>query len=120
MPHQGDWRAAGVVAEGIRFNVPLRVVPKSQPPVSRSFFSVDQPNLILDTVKCSDSYTGAVVLRLYESIGARGVAQVTVPANFRSARVVDLLEENGTETKLLDGVLVLPFRPFQIITVQLR
>ena len=47
-PHAGGWCDAGVVGEAARFETPLRWAPGGADP--RSFFSVDDPNLMLDTV----------------------------------------------------------------------
>ena len=72
MPHAGGWREAGVVAEAARFNAPLRWTAAS--PVE-SFAAVDDPNLVLDTIKRAED-SDALVLRLYEAHGARGTARV--------------------------------------------
>src|SRR5207237_5562493 len=69
MPHAGGWRDAGVVAEAARFETPLRWAPGSAP--AGSWFAVDDPNLVLDTVKPAED-SDALVLRLYEAHGARG------------------------------------------------
>ena len=80
-PHAGGWREAGVVAEALRFNVPLR---RSSAP-SSSFASVGDASLVLDTIKRAED-SDALVLRLYEAHGARGVARVRLSASFSSAR----------------------------------
>ena len=83
LPHAGGWREAGVVAEAARFNQPLRwradCVPGTQ---SRSFAAVDDPNLVLDTIKRAED-SDALVLRLYEAHGARGIARVRLGAAVR-------------------------------------
>ena len=75
MPHAGGWREAGVVAEAARFETPLRWAPGAAAP--RSWLSVDDPNLVLDTVKRAED-SDALVLRLYEAHGARGRARLRV------------------------------------------
>jgi len=72
-PHAGGWREAGVVAEGYSFNTPL--LWSGADPVS--YFSVDDANLVLDTVKRAED-SEALVLRLYEAHGGRGTARVKV------------------------------------------
>src|SRR5207248_8963063 len=73
MPHAGGWREAGVVAEAVRFETPIRWAPGAAQP--RSLFDLDDPNLVLDTVKRAED-SDALVLRLYEAHGARGIARL--------------------------------------------
>jgi len=141
MPHGGGWREGGVVAEAYRFNVPLLFapcstsvpargvgstgVPARDPLPSRegvggglSFFSVDQPNVVLDTVKKAED-SDAIVLRLYEAHGARGVARVKCALPFKRAVFCNLLEEEGAAAKTRDGKIEVPYLPFQIISLKL-
>ena len=117
MPHAGGWREAGVVAEGYRFNVPLLFAPGRARP--RAFFSVDQPNLVLDTVKKAED-SAALVLRLYESHGARGVARLKCAFPFKSAVFCNLLEEEGKPAQVRGGGIEVPYTPFQIVTLKLK
>ena len=112
-PHAGGWRDGGVVAEGLRFNAPLRWttnVPET------SFASVDDTNLVLDTIKRAERSDG-LVLRLYDAHGARGVARVRLAQPVERARLANALEEETGELELEDGVLVLPYRPHEVLTV---
>jgi alpha-mannosidase len=89
MPHAGGWREAGVVAEAACFNVPLRWGP--------GWHEFDSPaevegGLVLDTIKRAED-SDAVVVRLYEPHGARGVAALRL-------------------------AFQVPFRPHQIVTVK--
>jgi alpha-mannosidase len=112
-PHAGGWREAGVVAEGLRFNAPLRWTHGA---TETSFASVDDPDLVLDTIKRGER-SDAVVLRLYEAHGGRGVAHVRLAAPFKRARFGNALEDETGKVELEDGMLVLPYRPHEVITV---
>ena len=112
MPHSGDWRAAGVVAEATRFNAPLRRTAAIE-----QFAEVDDPNLILDTVKRAED-SDAIVLRLYEPHGGRGVARVRLNVPFSSARRANALEDDGDELELDGQTVVVPYRPHEILTVK--
>jgi len=57
------------------------------------------------------------VLRLYEAHGGRGVAHVRLAAPFKRARFGNALEDETGEVELEDGMLVLPYRPHEVITV---
>ena len=91
LPHAGGWREAGVVGEAVCFNAPLRATSGAVP---ESFASVDDPNLVLDTIKRAED-SDALVLRLYEAHGARGLARVRVAEPFSSARRANALEDDG-------------------------
>ena len=116
VPHAGGWREAGIVRQGVLFNAPLRstdVAPES------SFASVDDANLVLDTIKRGED-SDALVLRLYEAHGGRGVARVRLTAPFSSARRTNLLEDEGDALDVVDRAIVVPYRPHGIVTVIAR
>jgi alpha-mannosidase len=115
MPHSGGWREAGVVAEAARFESPIRWAPASE---ERSFFAVEDPNLVLDTVKRAED-SDALVLRLYECHGARGTARLRVGIPFTAARRCNLLEDPGAELPVSGGEIELAYRPHEIISVLL-
>jgi alpha-mannosidase len=112
-PHAGGWRDGGVVAEGMRFNAPLRWASGAP---DASFASVDDPNLVLDTIKRGER-SDSLVLRLYEAHGGRGVARVRLAAPVGRAQLANALEEATGDLELEDGVLVLPYRPHEVLTV---
>ena len=114
MPHSGGWREAGVVAEAACFETPLRWV--SGAAALHSWFAVDDPNIVLDTVKRAED-SDALVLRLYEAHGGRGVAHVRVGLPFRSAELCNLLEDPGAELRVGDDQIELPYVPHQILSV---
>ena len=124
LPHAGGWREGGVVAEAALFNQPLRQlsgdgeesVVSTQ---SRSYVSVDDPNLVLDTIKRAED-SDAIVLRLYEAHGARGVARVRLALPFDSANRANALEDVGDELEVDGGTIVVPYRPHEIVTVIAR
>jgi len=102
-----------MVAEGLRFNAPLRWTHRAG---ETSFASVDDPNLVLDTIKRGER-SDALVLRLYEAHGGRGVARVRLAQPAQRARFANALEDETGEVELEDGVLVLPYRPHEVLTV---
>ena len=116
-PHQGSWQEAGLVAEGYSFNAPLRWAASLSEPIS--YFSVGDPNLVLNTVKKAEDDDG-LLLRLYEAHGARGVAELKSALPFKSAVCCNILEEEGEELQVVDGVVLIPYRPHQIISILLK
>ncbi|HET7045634.1 MAG TPA: glycoside hydrolase family 38 C-terminal domain-containing protein [Gaiellaceae bacterium] len=113
LPHAGGWREAGVVAEARRFNQPLHW-SDGEP---GSFASVDDPNLVLDTIKRAEG-SDDLVLRLYECHGGRGVARVRLALPFATARRANVLEDDGDPLEVEGGEIVVPYRPHELVTIR--
>jgi alpha-mannosidase len=113
-PHANGWQDGGVVAEGFAFNRPLLwgAVEPGQ------WIAVDG-GLVLDTVKLAED-SDAVVLRLYEPYGGRGLAHLRPAFEFGTAHHATLLEEVTEPAPVHDGAIDVPFRPFEIITLILE
>ena len=116
VPHAGGWREAGIVAEGIRFNAPLRWTHEA---AAFSFAAVDDPNLVLDTIKRAED-SDALVLRLYEAHGGRGVARLRLALPISSARRANALEDDGDPLPLEGQTIVVSYRPHEIVTVRVN
>ena len=116
VPHAGGWREAGTVREGVLFNAPLRWTDGAP---EGSFASVDDDNLVLDTIKRAED-SDALVLRLYEAHGARGVARVRLAVPFSAALRANILEDEGDALDVDDGAIVVPYRPHEVVTVKVR
>ena len=118
-PHAGGPQAAGVTEEALCFNAPLLLAPAGASAAHVSFFAVDKPALIIDTIKQAED-SNAVILRLYEARGTRGTARLTTPIPFTSARLANLLEDEMGDLVFSEGGVDLAYRPFEIITVKLE
>jgi alpha-mannosidase len=115
LPHRGGWREGGVLAEAVCFNQPLRAGGggSTQWPA----FATVEGGLVLDTIKRAED-SDALVLRLYEPYGARGIALVALAVPVESARFTNLLEDEGAPLELDGGAIRVPFRPHQILTLK--
>ncbi|PFX33378.1 Alpha-mannosidase 2C1 [Stylophora pistillata] len=78
-PHTGTFQSAGVIQQAYNFNQPISVTPGSvcQGFKERSFFHVDNPAVILETVKKAESISSAAVVRLYEAFGGHVRVRLT-------------------------------------------
>ncbi|MBU6216534.1 MAG: alpha-mannosidase, partial [Acidobacteria bacterium] len=124
LPHAGDLRAAGVIDEGYRLNLPVRVLAGGTAHGSvRPVVTVDHPAVVVEAVKLADDGSGDVVVRLYESHG--GQAEVTLTPGFGVLDVVatdahervDAASAGPTLVRSGDDV-ALRLRPFQIVTLR--
>jgi alpha-mannosidase len=124
MPHAGGFAEAGAVRAGYEFNAPLRhttvEASKGELPATGSFFWVDAPAVVLDTVKKAED-SDDVIVRLYEAHGGRVDARLVTALPTASAVECDLLERTtGKPMKIKDGNLELTFEPFEVKTLLLK
>jgi alpha-mannosidase len=121
---------ADAVREGYALNLPLREVPGGAGPVPAPLVtSTGSPGAVVEAVKLADDRSGDVVVRLYESLGGRATARLSLAVPIREAVVTDLLERLVPEgspipTQVLtvddEGSVGLSLRPFQVVTIRLR
>lgn len=118
---------ADAVADGYRTNLPRRVIAGEH--AVAPLVTVSNPAVVVEAVKLAEDRSGDVIVRLYESLGAKASARVTY--NFPVARIwpVDLLERDlptvGVRVAARDGeaagdvaAVELALRPFQILTLR--
>ena len=113
VPHEGDLRDAGVIAEAEHFNLPLSLLTGRG---EGRVVSVDRPGVSVEAVKWADR-SNAVVVRLCEVWGSRGPVRVTLHRPFVSVVRTDLLERAVTPLDSHDGTVELDLRPFELITL---
>jgi alpha-mannosidase len=109
---------SAVVQEAYDLNCPMPTAPGAAG--EASLFSVDAPNVIVETIKPAEDGTDDVVVRLYESkrMTTRCTLSTTLPAT--QAVQTDMLEDEQEKLLLHDGKVALEFRPFEVKTVRLR
>jgi alpha-mannosidase len=118
LPHSGTFREGDVVAEGYRFNAPMLVRPTSAAMQTHSFFAVDKPSVIIETVKKAEDGDGLIV-RLYEAHGTRGRTRLSSTLPFTKAVRCNLIEDEQDTLDWKDGGVDLELTPFQMVTLKL-
>ena len=123
-PHAGPWNEATIRA-AYALNDPLVVAPGSgradrhSPPVTAGLLDVDQPNVVIETVKRAEDGRG-LIIRLYESQRCRGPVRLKTGFPLAEVWETNLIEDDETQLTLdEDGALTLSLRPFQIVTLRL-
>ena len=86
---------------------------------SHCFIQVDNPALIIDSVKKAEE-SDALIVRLYEARGTRGAARLSTSLPLRSAALTNLLEDEIGALRCDDKRVELNFKPFEIITVKME
>lgn len=120
---------------GAEFNLPLRAAYVDAPPIepTRSFFSINQPNVqIVDVKPLSDTVVhGEVsatpldpqlnrifVVRLQEFAGRAVTAQINLPVKIRAASRLNLTEDEVVENLTQLAPLTVRLRPFETATIR--
>ncbi len=115
-PHRGGWQEAGVTAEALCFNAPL-LLGDGAGEVG-SWLSTDAPGVFIDTVKRAED-SDDLIVRLYEGHGGGGIARLRVGLPFTEAWLTNLLEDRLVAAEVDGDEVVIPFRPFEIVTLAL-
>jgi alpha-mannosidase len=111
---------SGVVRQAYDLNVPVLVVDGSNLEGAHSVFSLDNDNIVLETVKPAEDGSGDIILRLYEAMRTTTRCILTTSLPVSAALHTNLLEENIAPLEFSAGKLVLDFRPFEIKTIRLH
>ena len=85
----GSFMESPVVREGYELNVPLKCAAGHVE--NDSLMTVDQPNIVIDTVKAAEDGSGDVIIRLYESKRADTEAVLRLNMPVAAASVCNLL-----------------------------
>jgi alpha-mannosidase len=115
---------ADAVREGYRVNLPLRAGAGAD--AVAALVTVDNPAVVVEAVKLAEDRSGDLIVRLYESRGARARASVSFDGVASSVETVetDLLERELAQPAALaevDGATAsLQLRPFQLVTLRIR
>ena len=123
LPHEGDFRAAGVIREAYALNQPMLSCSVSKNigdlPERFSMAECDNPAVMIDGIKRAEQGDG-LILRFYESFGGKAKAKIRVAEGYTKAFLVNLMEENPLPLPIEDGCISLDFGAFEIHTVLLE
>lgn len=129
---------AEAIEEGRLLNLPERSIPAVPAAVAAPLVEIGPAgtSVLLETVKLAEDRSGDLVLRLYESSGARATSSLRLAPELAGAEILvtDLLERpfaedapahlsalrRGEEGRGEEGAVELAFRPFEIKTLRVR
>lgn len=118
MPHEGDYRAAGVINEAYALNNPLVAVKgngSGKLPTVGGVVDVDKKNVVIEVVKRSEDGKG-IVVRAYESAGGQTSAKINFGFTISKVYECDLLEDNRKLLPINKNGVECMFTPFEIKT----
>lgn len=110
------------VAAGYQLNLGDRTITGAGD-VVEPLISVSHPNVIIEAAKLADDGSGDLIVRLYESLGAR--VDATITANFETRGIVetDLLEREMASASAAEHdarTMRLSLSPFQLMTLRFQ
>ncbi len=118
LPHVGSIVDSNVIDQAYAFNLPLVIGTTQAEATSMNLFSVDQSNVVIETVKKAED-SNALIVRLYESHGGRGAVTLSSDLAFKRAALVNGLEEEIGNLSWQNGTVALNVTPFQVVSVKL-
>ena len=113
-PHAGDWRT-GTVHEAYRLNVPMETHPGSGNGLPGPLARLASDHAVLDTIKQAEDSNG-IILRIYESAGARGPIHITFALPPASVTECDLMEREEQTVEVVNNACTVYIKPYQIKT----
>jgi len=123
MPHYDSLIHSDTVAAAYALNAPLRAVELDKHEGARveapRLISIDTRHLIVEAVKKAED-NGDLIVRLYECHNSRGNAELSSARGISQAWLCDLNEEPVQELEVVDGVVPVDYKPFEILTIRLR
>lgn len=115
------WEGSLAQSDVTRQGYELNVKPQLSAGAVKAFSaaSINQANVILDTMKPAEDGSGDIILRLYESKKAAVTARVRCALGTK-AYLCDMLENVTGEIPVENGEMTLPFKAFEVKTVRIK
>ena len=125
--HKGDYGSGRVVNESSELSVPPQIIIRKdcliRSDLSDSYFTLDDPGVVVSAVKPSESGSG-IILRLYESRGRSSSTFLNVHSliikRYGSVYEVNLMEEIEGEVSLTDNKIKVSINPYEIKTFMFK
>ena len=114
----GSFADSGIVRAAYELNAPVTTIRGDAG--QQSWFRVDAPNVIIDTVKPAEDGSGDLIVRLYESMRTATRCELQVGLPFAKAFQTNMLEQQPAKLTAKAGTVALEFRPFEVKTVRLQ
>ena len=121
-PHTGTWKEANTVARGYELNEPLipigTTVHEGTLKERGAFLSLDPPNLVLTTIKHTES-GNAWIVQLYEAAGVDTEAILLTTVGPSKVMLSDAMESDGPSLPFEQNVIRFPVKKNSIVTLKL-
>ncbi|XP_071792288.1 alpha-mannosidase 2C1-like [Asterias amurensis] len=126
MPHKGSFQESHVIQHAYNLNNSLVVFPGTLMSQADSYFTVDNPAVVIDTIKLAEDHEDVLVMRLFEAYGGQATTRIHSSLPVQRAIRCNILEEatsdnclNGNVVQWKDGFIEITLTPFQIVSLLL-
>jgi len=106
-----------VIRSACELNNPL-IAEKGVNQVSKSLFTVNQTNIIIETVEFAEDNDGYIV-RLFEAECSAINFTMTIGCNLKSVWKVNMLEDKEGEMTVENNAVTFSINPFEIVTLKI-
>ncbi|MFT5377189.1 MAG: alpha-mannosidase [Candidatus Latescibacterota bacterium] len=118
VPHASGFNAADVIRPAYQLNSPPLLFKGAEPKRKEEpLVSLDKEHVVCNHIKWAEK-DKAYVLRLYEAEKTACSLTLQFPGFVKRVEEVNMLEENGSALKLVDGKVALAVKPFEIKTIK--
>ena len=114
----GPFIDSPVVQEAYELNVPLQVASGTCEPIHA--FTVDAPNVFIDTVKPAEDGSGDIIVRMYEAKRADTDCVLGIGIPFGKVWSCDMLENKEEELRSDGSTLNLHLGTFEVRTLRIQ
>ncbi|MFB6290642.1 MAG: alpha-mannosidase [Candidatus Bipolaricaulia bacterium] len=120
IPHQGDFREAGVIQQAYDLNSEPMTRPVEEFNALEPPFQIEDQGVVAEAVKMAEDREDMLVIRFYEAWGRKTTTELKF--NFKPREAVELnsIEDNQGKVNLSDRSVQLTFDPFEIKTVGVK
>ena len=86
----------------------------------KSFVRIDNPEVILETVKYAENESGDIIVRLYESTGGLKQTKIQFGFDIKEAYLTNMLEENTEKIDVKNNEISLELKAFEVKTIRIK
>ena len=86
----------------------------------RSFAGVDNPAVILDTVKYAEDGSKDLIVRLYESRGSFTKTKISFGFDIKEAYITNMIEENLENANAENNEISVALNAFEVKTIKIK
>lgn len=123
VPHEGDYRAAGVVQLAYDLNDPMQALEIGEQTGvlsdRYSLITLSQSNVIMETIKKAEDGDG-YIMRMYETYNQQSNVDLKFGFEAKQCVLCDLMENKIDTLRIRDNTVTLPIKPYEIITIKVR
>ena len=107
-----------VVRRAYELNCPVCVSGRNKG--EKSFVSVDNPGVILDTVKYAEDGSKDLIVRLYESRGSFAKTKISFGFDIKEAYITNMIEENLENVNAENNEIAVALNAFEVKTIKIK